>query len=184
MSESKLRLETDSLHLPIYVTKNPNKIIKGSLVLNPRIVYTVFVVLYVDKIQVLLLSKEGKVFIDKVDKYAHVDYNFEFEDFFIFDKLIKNEKIEISEKIYNYYNKYFETSKSKNNCIYQYSLKLKDKDIIFKFCIFISLVKFENKSVILDKNSYKVFNHLGNFVLKSSQDKIFYIGLSRKYIAK
>jgi hypothetical protein len=176
---SKLRSETESLHLPLYVLKNPDKIKKGSFVLNPRKVYTVYCVIYIDKISVILLSKNGDILIDALDKYANVLYPFVPENDLLTEINLKNKKFIISHTMYNFFEKI--TNKKSKEYIFKETYKNASEGIDLKIKIYISKYKFENTS-ISDKKSSSVFhNDLGCFTIPLKKDIKFYIGIRRTY---
>ncbi len=176
---SKTREETDSMHLPLYVLKNPDKIKRGSLVLNPRGIYTVYYVLYADKYSLLLMSKNGNIISGNIDKYANVTYPFIPEDELLTEESFKTKKFLATETMYNY----FEKSVGRHNKSYLMKEKYfgVSEGVDLELRVYISKYKFENKIEKISNESYIAYSDLGSFTIPIDKTTKFYLGLKRIY---
>jgi hypothetical protein len=176
---SKTRIETESLHLPRYVMKNLDKIKRGSLVLNPRGVYTVYYVLYADKYSLLLMSKNGNVISGDIDKFANVTYPFIPEDELLIEESFKIKKFLATETMYNFFEK-ITAKKSKTHLMKEkYSEVSEGVNLDIK--VYVSKYKFENKIQKISNSSYSAYNDLGSFTIPLNKTTKFYLGLKRTY---
>lgn len=176
---SATRLETDSLHLPLYVLKNPDAIKRGSLVLNPRGIYTVYYVLYADKNSLLLLSKNGNIITGNIDKFANVIYPFIPEDELLTEEIFKTKKFLATETMYNFFEKI--TGKYSKAHLMKEKYFDVSEGVNLEIKIYVSKYKFENKIEKISNSSYVAYNDLGSFTIPRNKVIKFYLGLKRVY---
>jgi hypothetical protein len=176
---SKIRLETNSLHLPLYVLKNPESIKRGSLVLNPRGIYTVYYVLYADKFSLLLMSKNGSIMTGNIDKFANVIYPFVPEDELLISEKFKPKKFLVTDTMYKFFEKI--TKKHPKAHILKEKYENVSEGVDLHIKVYVSKYKFDDKFVKISKTCHTYYNDLGSFTIPVDKEIKFFIGMKRTY---